>query len=353
MTPRTVSILIVCAIVSVAAAAYGVSSRVNFQSTNFEGQRLFPDLLENAKDVAEVSVLQNGKTMTFVRDGDTWRLKQSGGYPVHANLVNKLIFGLSNMELLDQKTSRKAKLPDLNLGDPSDKKSNGQQVTLRNGSGDVMADLVVGRANFFLPETTTGGMYVRRPGEDQSWLVRGLVDIGVEPRDWLKRDIVDIKPERIQRAEVTHPDGEKLIVVPQKGVTGDFAFENMPEGMKLKSEFAPRNVAAVLGSFVLNDVRKPGDVDLKPEDAYVTEFFTSDAIHVTTKMWQKDGQQYMTIDAKYIGDDTESDAAKQAKAISERTEGWLYVIPDYQFEQIAKKMADVTEKPKEKSGSGS
>ncbi|MBO6947312.1 MAG: DUF4340 domain-containing protein [Rhodospirillales bacterium] len=353
MTPRTVSILIVCAIVSVAAAVYGVSSRVNYQSTNFEGQRLFPDLLEDAKNVTEVTVLQNAKTMTFVRDGETWRLQQSAGYPVHANLVNKVIFSLSNMELLDKKTSQKDKLPTLNLGDPSEKKANGQQVTLKNGSGEVMADLVVGSANFFLPETTTGGMYVRFPGEEQAWLVRGLVDIGVEPRDWLKRDIVDIKPERIQRAEVTQPDGEQLIVIPQKGVTGDFAFENMPEGMVLKSEFAPRNIAAVLNSFVLNDVRKPGDVELKPGDAYVTEFFTVDAIHVTTKMWKKDGQQYMTVNAKYIGDDMESDAAKQAKAISERTDGWLYVIPDYQYEQVAKKMADVTEKPKEKPGSGS
>lgn len=351
MTPRTVSILIVAAIVSVAAAAYGVSSRVDFRATNFEGQRLFPELLDTAENVQEVVVLQTGRTLTFVRDGDTWRLRESGGYPVHANLVSKVIFGLSNMELLDRKTNRPAKFAALNLGDPLEKKSSSQKVTLKNGSGEVMADLIVGRANFFLPETTTGGMYVRRPGEDQTWLVRGLVDIGVEPRDWLKRDIVDIKPERIQRAEVTHPDGEKLIVVPQKGVTGDFAFENMPEGMKLKSEFAPRNIAAVLGGFVLNDVRRRDSVELNPGEAYVTDFFTTDAIQVTTHMWQQDDKRYMTIKAKYLGDDTSSDAAKQAEAINARADGWAYIIPEYQFEQISKKMADVTEKPKPDSGS--
>lgn len=351
MTPRTVSILIVLAIASVAAAAFGVSSRVDFRSTNFEGQRLFPDLLETAKNVGEVVVVQNGNTMTFVRDGETWGLKESDGYPVHGNLVSKVIFSLSNMELLDRKTNRPAKFADLNLGDPTEKKSGAQRITLKNGAGEEMADLIVGRANFFLPETTTGGMYVRRPDEEQTWLVRGLVDIGVEPRDWLQREIVDIKPERIQRAEVTHPDGEKLIVVPQQGVTGDFAFENMPEGMKLSSEFAPRNIAAVLNGFILNDVRKLENVDLDPADAYVTEFFTADAIHATTRMWRKDGTQYMTIEAEYIGGDASSEAAKQAEAIKARTEGWAYIIPEYQFEQVSKKMADVTEKAEPKSGS--
>ena len=68
MTPRTVSILIVAAIVSVAAAAYGVSNRVDFRDTNFEGQRLFPELLETAGNVQEVVVLQTGSTLTFIRD---------------------------------------------------------------------------------------------------------------------------------------------------------------------------------------------------------------------------------------------------------------------------------------------
>jgi hypothetical protein len=349
MTPRTVSILLLAAIVSVAAAAYGVSTRVDFQSTNFRGERLFPGLLENAGNVAEMIIVENGTTKTFVRDGDVWGLKESDGYPVHANLVNKVIFGLSNMELLDAKTKKAALLDKLHVGDPAQKGANAQQVTLKNEGGDVLADLIVGSANFFLPETTTGGMYVRRPGEEQAWLVRGLVDIGVEPRDWLVREIVDIKPERIARAEVTQPDGEKLIVIPMKGVTGDFAFENMPEGMKLSSEFAPRNIAAVLNGFVLNNVRRAGEIELDPKDAYVTEFFSTDAIHVTTHMWEKDKTQYMTVTAAYVGGEPDSDAAKQAKAIAERAKGWVYIIPEYQFEQIAKKMADVTEKIKPNS----
>ena len=117
MTPRTVSILLLAAIVSVAAAAYGVSTRVDYQSTNFKGERLFPDLLENADDVSEMTLQQRGQTSTFLRDGESWSLKESDGYPVHANLVNKVIFGLSNMELLEAKTKNPDRFKNLNLAE--------------------------------------------------------------------------------------------------------------------------------------------------------------------------------------------------------------------------------------------
>lgn len=344
MTPRTVAILLVCAVVSTAAAVFGAASRIDFQDTNFEGQRLFPSLLDEAKDVAEVVVVQQGNTMTFERKDGQWTLRESDNYPVHPNLVSKVVFSLANMELLQPKTAKESRYEDLQLGDPSVRENNAQRVTLKNGGGTVMADLIVGKANYFLPETTTGGMYVRRPGEAQTWLVRGLVDIGVEPRDWLVRDIVDVEPENIARVEVTHPDGEKLIVVPEQGVTGDFSFENLPEGMKLTSEFAPRNIAAILKGFVLNNVQKAGAVQLDPAQAYVSEYTSKDGISVTLKMWQVDKTQYMTVDASYAGDDASSDAAKQAAAIVERTKGWVYIIPEYQFNQVAKKMAEVTEK---------
>lgn len=344
MTPRVVSILLIVAIVSVAAAVHGVTTRVNFQSSNFEGQRLFPGLLEQAQSATEMTVTQDGNTMTFVRNGEQWTLKESGNYPVHGNLVAKVVFSLSNMELLEAKTKLPARHDALQLGDPNKKNGKSQLVVLKDGEGKTLAELIVGRANFFLPETTTGGMYVRRPGEDQAWLVRGLVDIGVEPREWLVREIVNIPPEKITRVDVTQPDGAELIVIPKEGVTGGFAFENMPAGMKLKSEFAPRNVAAILNNFVLNDVRRLEDVNLDPANAYSGTFLSEDGIKVMLKIYRQDGTQYMTVDADYVGNAIVSKAAQQAAEIKARTEGWAYIIPEYQYEQIAQKMKDVTEK---------
>lgn len=343
MTPRTVAILLVIAVVTSAAAVFGLSNRVQYEVTDFDGQRVFPGLLEEAAQVSKVEILQSGERMTFEKKGDAWVLLESDGYPVHGNLVAKVIFSVANLDYLEAKTSDPARHEVLNLGDPSVKKAKAQQVTLYGAGGEKMADLVVGSANYFLPETTTGGMYVRRPGEDQTWLVKGLIDIGVERRDWLVRDIIDVKTDDVTRVEVRHPGGEVQIVEPKKGVTGDFAFANLPEGRKLTSDYAPRNIAAVISGFVLNDVRKQENVPFDPAKAYVANYESANGIAAELTFWQEGETQYLRAKASYTGSDPASEAAKQVEAINARAAGWTYIIPEYQYEQISKPFEQVTE----------
>lgn len=343
MTLRTVLILLVLAVVGVGAAVYGIGSRTNVQTTDFEGERLFPGLLEKASSVSEVEIIQSGNKLTFERKDNRWVLRESDGYPIHTNLITKVILSISSMELLEAKTAMEKRLPTLNLGDPSDPDSNSQRVILKDAEGDVLADIVVGSANYFLPETTTGGMYVRRPDEMQSYLVRGLVDIGEEPRNWLIRDIVDIQADDVVRAEVNQPNGDTLIVVPEQGVTGDFSFANLPEGTKLKSEFAPRNIAALVSGFVLNDVRRSADTPLDDDEAYIANFIINTGMTIEMRIWRVADKQYLRISADAGTAAPDSDAAKLAAEINARAEGWTYIIPEYQYEQISKTFADVTE----------
>lgn len=342
MTYRTVLILLVMAVFSIGAAIYGIGSRTNVQTTNFNGERLFPGLLEQAKTVTEVHVTQAGDTMVFdLKDGQ-WTMRNSGGYPVHNNLVSKVILSIASMELLEAKTALERRHAILDLGDPQDPESNSQHVIFKNAAGDVMSDIVVGSANFFLPETTTGGMYVRRPDEAQTYLVRGLVDIGQLPRNWLQRDIIDMTTEDVARVEVTQPDGEKLFVVPNEAVSGGYEFENLPEGMKLTSAFAPRNIAALVNGFVLNDVRTDADTPLDDGEAYVADFLMTSGMTLNMRIWRIGEKQYMRMSATQGAAESDSDAAKLADEITSRTKGWTYIIPEYQYEQISKKMADVT-----------
>lgn len=342
MTYRTVLILLVLAVLSVGAAFYGINSRTNVQTTNFSGERLFPDLLDQAKTVTEVEIIQAGQPMTFVQTENGWTLRDSGGYRVHNNLVTKVILSIASMELLEAKTALEKRHATLDLGDPMAAGTKSQRVIMKNADGDVLADIVVGSANFFLPETTTGGMYVRRPDEVQTYLVRGLVDIGEQARNWLIRDIIDINTDDVARVEVTHPDGEKLYVIPEEAASGGYSFENMPEGMKLTSAFAPRNIAALVNGFVLNDVRRDADTPLDNSEAYVAEFTMNSGMTIDMRIWRIGEKQYMRISADAGTAAPDSDAAKLAEEITSRGQGWTYIIPEYQYEQISKKMVDIT-----------
>jgi len=330
------------AVFSIGAAFYGISSRTNVQTTNFNGERLFPGLLENAKTITEVEIVQAGKPLIFEIKGGGWTLRNSGGYPVHNNLITKVILSIASMELLESKTALEKRHAILDLGDPMVPGTDSQRVTMKNADGDVLSDIIVGSANFFLPETTTGGMYVRRPGEMQTYLVRGLVDIGEQPRNWLVRDIVDINTDDVARVEVTQPDGEKLNVIPQEDATGGYVFENLPDGLKLTSAFAPRNIAALVNGFVLNDVRRDADAPLDDSEAYVADFTLNSGMTVNMRIWRVGENQYLRISAAPGAAAPDSDAAKLVQEISAKSQGWTYIIPEYQYEQISVKMADIT-----------
>jgi len=139
------------AVFSIGAAFYGISSRTNVQTTNFNGERLFPGLLENAKTITEVEIVQAGKLLIFEIKGGGWTLRNSGGYPVHNNLITKVILSIASMELLESKTALEKRHAILDLGDPMVPGTDSQRVTMKNAVGDVMSDIIVGSANFFLP----------------------------------------------------------------------------------------------------------------------------------------------------------------------------------------------------------
>ncbi len=344
MTPKSITLLFLLTVATVAAAIGGVATRVNYQESNLAGERVFPGLLESANAITEMLVLQAGKTMTFQKLDNKWGLAESGGYPVDGRAVTKLIYGVSDLEYLERKTAHEDRFGKLYLGDPSKPDAKSHRVTLKDSSGKVLADVITGRSNSFLPQTTTGGAYIRLPDQKQAWLAKGLIDIGAEPRDWLMRDIIDYKPEEVLKVVTRHPGGEIQISVPDTaGKAGDFKFENMPAGRKLKSRFAPRDLAALLGGFVLNDVRKASTVELDPKDAYVANFDVKDDVHVVMHIWRKDGTDWMKVEAAYTGSDPNSAAAKKVAEIKARTEGWAYIIPAYQADIISKTLEYLTE----------
>src|SRR5437016_3885161 len=68
------------------------------------------------------------------------------------------------------------------------------------------------------------GLYIRRPGDAQSWLALGSVELPAETKDWLDRKIVSIAPSRIGTVTLTHPDGSTLVLKRDKE-DGKFAVE--------------------------------------------------------------------------------------------------------------------------------
>lgn len=344
MTKKTFIILAIAAVVSVAAAAASLSMQPRFTQVSGQGEYVFPGLLAKAAGVGTITIIQDGAPMTFELGSDGWTLAESGGYTIHDRLAAKVVLSLAELQLLEPKTQRKEKFAALRLEDPMAPKSRARLISLKDKAGKDMGSIVVGRSNFSLPAVMTGGQYVRRPDSEQTWLARGVVDIGVEPRDWLVREIMDVADKQIQRVTLRHNDGEVVEIVADAGNKHGFRLATaLPEGKKLTTEYAPQSIATVPTGFLLNDVRRNGEITLPEAPAVHAEFELSGDVTITLTVWREKPHNWMRVAVHYTGSEPESDGAKLATALAKRTGNWIYDIPDYQADQMSKRLADLIE----------
>jgi len=346
MTLRGFAILVVLALVSVAAAAVAVGRAPSYGRTDVTGTLVFPGLLEKVNDVHGMTVEQHGLTLTFDRGAEGWTLKESGGHPARADEISKTILGMAELALLEPKTALKERFKKLQLNDPEEKDSLAQRVTLRGKDGAEMAKAVIGKANHSLPETATGGVYVRLPDrdEDRAWLAKGLVDLDVEIRDWLNRRIVDIDTERVSRVVVSRSGGEDVVVTKQKAEGDAFEMADVPDGKKTRKPDL-RSLAGTLFGLLLNDVKPRGQVDLVGANVVKATFETFSGLSLSIVISEKDEKSWMTLDAAATAD-AKPEAKEEAAKINKSAKAWLYEIPDYNGDIVRKKKAELLEDKK-------
>lgn len=350
MSPRTFIALSVATVVSVVAATVAVTRDRGYTPVAGAGEIVFPGLIDHVNDVDKL-VVQLPEGRVTVRHGkDGWTVKENDDYPARATQVRQVILALAELKLLEPKTRKKEKFSKLDLQDPSVKDAHSKRVQLFDRDGNVLADVILGRPRQNLPGSTIGGVYLRRPGDDQTWLASGNPDVTDEHHDWLERKIVDIKSKRVKRVVIRHPDGETLIVSKAKPEDRNFVLENIPAGKKLISPAGPNNVGDALNALQLDDVKKSS----KPFDAQATvttDITTFDGLAVQVLVTKRDGKSWIRLDASVAdaAKDKDGKIAREAKEIVARTGGWTYRVPDYAASNLAKHYKNLVED--KKSGS--
>jgi hypothetical protein len=216
----------------------------------------------------------------------------------------------------------------------------------------------------------TGGTYVRRPGNPQTWLANMELDAPVATKDWVKTAVLALDAARINRVNIEIP-GEPALKIerpqpaaakdtkadakaeakdakadaktdtkaPAPAAPGKLAFVGFPaDGKKLKDASAAETLARAVASIDLEDVRK---LPAPPAGTTVSLVTIESADGMTTTLrLRKEGDAHWLSVAATGGD---GDAKKAAEEIATRTEGWEFKIPSSKAEAILKKRADLIE----------
>ena len=323
--------LVVLAVVAIATGDRGVSRAA-------PGERALPALATKLDDIGAVGIKHGALSLTFVRDGDNWLVAEKGNYPAAAGKVRQIVLAMTDLLLVEPKTQQAEVYPRLDVEDAGSGKST--LVTLKDKSGATLAELIIGKRRFDRLGTGTDGVYVRKPGDSQSWLARGSLEFSDQLSSWLDRRIVDIPEKRIAKATLTQPDGSKLVISRAKP-EDKFTVEDAPADAKFKSETTTSEPAMVLESLDLDDVKPAAEMPIPDKDVVTGSFTTFDGLTVNVRLLDKDDMHWVALSAVGSGA-TEA----EAKAIGEKASRWTYVIPSYKATQLKMKLADLLEPAK-------
>ena len=274
------------------------------------GTLAFPGLAARLAEAAEVDVTHQGATLRIVLKDGAWTLPAKGGYPIRQARLRAVLTGLTELRLTEPRTADPAEYPRLGVDDPQDATAAGAELLrVADAAGHAVAELIVGHRRVRTQGNTGETVYVRRPGEAQSWLGEGEIGVDADPQTWIERDIADIPHDRVAAVSAGPLEfarrGEALALV-------------APAEHPRLDDSRVEDVARGLETLTLLDVRPVADVP--GERLGRSRFTLADGGAVEATLFRvphdKDADIWVELAASGPG----------SEALARRVQGWAYQV---------------------------
>jgi hypothetical protein len=361
MRSRTlIALLAALAVLVALAIAVSVSQR----AATGAGAALFPGLKDQLNDVDSVVVRAAGnKTVaTLERGKDGWTVKERNGYPADIGRIRKNLIALAEATIVEEKTSNPELYNRLRVEDIEKDSAAGLRLDVGVG-GKTAASAIVGTTAVAGSDTA----YLRRAGEPTSWLVKGAFELPRETGGWLDKSIVNIPASRIAAVAITHPDGKTLRIDKARASEADFKVSDVPPGRSLSFPGAANAIGAALTDLNLDNAEPAAGFDPGAARPTVARFETFDGLVVEVSTWQLPAGARLRVTARadealaarfappagtpepkpaadaVAAEERKDLAAVKAEAaqLDARVNGWVYTVPSFKAEQLARKLDDL------------
>jgi len=330
---RTLAVLAGVAIVCVALAALALWRQSSELAPAGGGSLFVPDLASHMRQATRIHVASKKGSFDVVfhpnRSGRSpWVIAQKGDYPASFSEVNKTLLDLAGLKTIEPKTAQPEWFQYVDLDAPP--KGNGTQITVTDEKGRTLASLIVGKSEDIGDPGGATGLIVRRPNENQSWLVRSESEFQTDIDGWLDKTVLDLDPTRVQSTVVTAADGSSYELVRDAKTDEHFKLAATPAGRTLSNEGAPDGPADALTGFTFDDVKPANLVDFSHAAHVKTRTF--DGLQVDAAVVKSGTEYWVTLDAANAGNSPA--IAKEARDINARAGGWAYRVADYKGAQL-------------------
>jgi hypothetical protein len=294
---------------------------------------MFPGLAGQLKDAARMVVTHQGKaTVIEKRPDGAWGIASMHDYPVQETKLRGVLAGLTELRLTEPRTTDPAEFSRLGVDDPNGAASSADLLQVSDGAGKPILGVIVGHRRVRSQGNGPDEIYVRRPGENQSWLAEGSLQVDADPAMWLDRDIMNIAHDRITSVVV----GDQALVFGQVG--GQFALTQPTDHPKLEP-YKVEDVGRGLEMLTLESVK--ADADVPEVEAGHAVFTTADGLAITVRVFHVDKDVWARFSATATSDKSKAEADR----LNAKLAGWTYQIGSWKEKSLVPAMDDLKAEP--------
>ena len=320
------------------------------------GQPLLPGFQADAQDIGSVSITGAGgeRLVTLERSDTGWTVAEQDDYPAKSADVNSLLIAIAEAAIVEEKTANPGFHARLGVEAIETADAAGVQLVLTSTGGSNFATVILGDAY------TATQRYARLVDSDQSVLIDRNPDIARDPADWVEPAIIDIAGERVQRVEIVHADGERVVLRKSLRSDTDFLVDDIPEGRELQYTSIGNVTGSALQGLELDEVAAAAATELPNEVATVI-YSTFDGLIITITIATDDGEDpwlrfgahfdaeqalaFATEPVDPVTADNSIEAADdpiaEAEAVNAALAAWRYRIPSFKYSQLTRRMEDL------------
>jgi hypothetical protein len=332
-------LVLATAVVLIVAIVVAAGSRAPSADPQ-SGAAVLPQLAKRADDVARLTLVHGESTTTLRRQGDQWLVDEKSGYPADPTKVHQALLGLAELRYVEAKTRKPDLYARLEVEDAGQKGAKSTLVTASDEKGALLGEVIAGKRRVDQLGGGVDGIYLRKPGEAQSWLARGTLDLAGDAQGWLDRKVIDLPQEKVKEAVLIQPDGSKLDIA-RGQPEAPLALKGAPAAAKLKSDGAVSEAGNALADVEFADVRPAADMTFPKEGVAHAEYTSFDGLTIKLALVEQDGKAWARIEASGTGD-----GEKPAAELNAKLSPWVYALPEYKAKALKTKLADLVAPPK-------
>lgn len=323
---RNLMVLGGLALLSVVLAALMLTVRAREGRAQFVPGEFLPGFAARVKDATRIHIVSHDTAFDVAYlPAKGWVLPARGNYPADFDQVRHTLIGLAALETVEPKTARADWLPYIGLDTPP--KGDGTAITVSDHADHVLASVITGNGAELDNAQGATGLFVRHPGDNQSYLARAVFTPHGNVADWLETGVMNIEPARLNSVTITPVNGAAFTVAREHPSDQQYKLQGAPPPKGFAVNPASVNlIPQLITAFTFADVQPASQLDFSNAAHLSAHTFDGQNIHMDAVSAK--GGVWIRLSAQADAG-TPTMQRQEAGMIGARTAGWAYKLtPD-------------------------